>query len=69
MSLNGKRDRFTRSDCYSLEKLSPLFSENTIDNVIDETIEHVSTWVVLAHEWSVPKTLITEINANLRLHI
>lgn len=69
MSLNGKRECFTRSDFYSLEKLSPLFSKNTIDHVIDETIEHVSTWTILAREWSVPETLIEEINANLRLHI
>ena len=46
MSLNGKRDGFTRSDFYSLEKLSPLFSKNKIDKVIDETIEHVSTRVI-----------------------
>ena len=69
MSLNGKRDGFTRSDFYSLEKLSPLFSKNKIDKVIDETIEHVSMWAELAQEWDVPKTLIEEINANLRIHI
>ena len=27
MSLNGKRDKFTRSDFYSLKKLSPIFSK------------------------------------------
>ena len=69
MSLHGKRDSFTRSDFYSLEKLSPLFSENKIDKIIDETIEHVSTWATLAREWDVPKTLIEEINIHLRLRI
>ena len=69
MSLNGKRDGFTRSDFYSLEKLSPLFSKHKIDNIIDETIEHVSKWAELAHEWDVPKTLTEEINENLRLRI
>ncbi|WP_249335492.1 HipA domain-containing protein, partial [Vibrio parahaemolyticus] len=44
MSLNGKRDNFTRSDFYSLEKLSPIFNKRKIDDIIDSTIEHVSTW-------------------------
>ena len=57
MSLNGKRDKFTRSDFYSLEKLSPIFSKKKIDDIIDATIEHISTWRQLAEEWDVPKTL------------
>ena len=67
MSLNGKRDRFTRSDFYSLEKLSPVFNKKKIDDIIDATIEHVSTWRQLAGEWDVQKTLIDEIHENLRL--
>lgn len=69
MSLNGKRDNFTRSDFYSLEKLSPIFNKRKIDDIIDTTIEHVSTWRQLAEEWDVPKTLINEIQENLRLDI
>ena len=69
MSLNGKRDNFTRSDFYSLEKLSPVFNKKKIDDIIDATIEHVSTWRQLAGEWDVPKTLIDEIQENLRLDI
>ncbi len=69
MSLNGKRDKFTRSDFYSLEKLSPIFNKRKIDDIIDTTIEHVSSWRQLAHEWGVPKTLIDEIQENLHLHI
>ena len=69
MSLNGKRDRFTRSDFYRLEKLSPIFSKKKIDDIIDATIEHISTWRQLAEEWDVPKTLIDEIQENLRLDI
>src|SRR5690606_19280388 len=33
MSLNGKRDDFTRDDFYSLEKLSPLFTRRKIDRI------------------------------------
>ncbi|ANN26095.1 TPA: type II toxin-antitoxin system HipA family toxin [Vibrio vulnificus] len=69
MSLNGKRDNFTRSDFYSLEKLSPIFNKRKIDDIIDTTIEHVSTWRQLAEEWDVPKTLVNEIQENLRLDI
>ncbi len=69
MSLNGKRDNFTRSDFYSLEKLSPIFNKRKIDDIIDTTIGHVSTWRQLAEEWDVPKTLIDEIQKNLRLDI
>lgn len=69
MSLNGKRDNFTRSDFYSLEKLSPIFNKRKIDDIIDTTIEHVSSWRQLAQEWGVPKTLIDEIQENLRLDI
>lgn len=57
------------SDFYSLEKLSPIFNKRKIDNIIDTTIEHVSTWRQLAQEWEVPKTLIDEIQENLRLDI
>ena len=69
MSLNGKRDHFTRDDFYSLEKLSPLFSKRKIDTIIEETIEQVSYWRQLAKEWDVPRALIDEIEKNLRLEI
>lgn len=69
MSLNAKREDFVREDFYSLEALSPLFSRKKINSVLDETIEQVSKWKVLAQEFGVPKVLIKEINANLRLDL
>ncbi|MTC74261.1 type II toxin-antitoxin system HipA family toxin [Providencia sp. wls1919] len=69
MSLNGKRDDFTREDFYSLIKLSPAFSKQKIDNIIDETLDVVSKWKKLAKEWDVPAELADEINKNLRLNI
>lgn len=69
MSLNGKRDQFSRADFYSLEKLSPLFSKRKIDQWIDETIEHVAGWRALAKSWEVPAALADEINQHLRLDI
>ncbi|OUR90381.1 toxin HipA [Gammaproteobacteria bacterium 42_54_T18] len=69
MSLNGKRDDFSREDFYSLEKLSPLFSRDKINSMIDDTISHVSQWRKLATEHDVPASLIDEIESNLRLSL
>jgi len=69
MTLNGKRDEFTREDFYSLERVSPLFTRNHINETIDNTLEQVSRWRQLAVENSVPELLITEIEGNLRLGI
>jgi len=69
MMLNGKRDNFTREDFYSFERLSYLFTKQKIDHVIEETIEHVSTWNDLAIEQNVPHSLIELVGRNLRLKI
>ncbi|VAW48405.1 Toxin HigB / Protein kinase domain of HipA [hydrothermal vent metagenome] len=69
MSLNGKRDNFSREDFYSLEKLSPLFTRKKINQILDETIEHVSQWRTLAREHNVPKPLAETIETHLRLSL
>ncbi|MEM8594394.1 MAG: type II toxin-antitoxin system HipA family toxin [Pseudomonadota bacterium] len=69
MSLNGKRDEFTRDDLYSLEKISPLFNRRYIDLVLDETIEQVSNWFTLAKETGVPNALIDEVQQHIRLNL
>lgn len=69
MSLNGKRDDFTREDFYSLEKLSPLFTRKKINQLVDETIYQVSQWQKLATEHNVPNILIDEVKSNLRLSL
>ncbi len=69
MSLNNKRDDFTRDDFYSMEKISPLFTRKKIDSYIDETIEVLSGWRSLATEQQVPPSLIDEIESNLRMQI
>jgi len=69
MTLNGKRDDFTRDDFYSLERVSPLFTRNYINDTIDNTLEQVSRWRTLAVDNNVPKLLIKEIEGNLRLGI
>jgi serine/threonine-protein kinase HipA len=67
MALNGKRDDFTREDIYSLEKLVPRFSQKYLNQIIDETIEHVAGWPALARENEVPDSLVKEIGSHLRL--
>ncbi len=69
MSLNNKRDNFTRNDFHHLSRLSPRFTTQMIDNTIDETIEHVSRWRELALDQAVPLSLINEVEKNLRLKI
>ncbi len=69
MSLNGKRDHFTRQDFYSLETLSPLFSRAKINAIIDEISEQVASWPSLARVHEVPATLSQEIAKNLRLNL
>ena len=69
MSLNGKRDDFTREDFYSFENLSPLFSRKKIDGIIDETISHMATWPQLAKEHGVPELLLKTVHEHLRLSL
>ena len=69
MSLNGKRDDFSREDFHSLEKLSPLFTREKINHIIDETIEQVSQWRKLAKKNEVPLSLIDEVESNLRINL
>lgn len=67
MSLNGKRDNFTKADLYSLEKVSPIFNKHKIDSLLEEICTQVNQWTALAKEWQVPKALIKEVQQNLRL--
>lgn len=69
MSLNGKREHFVRDDFYSFEKLSPLFTKKKIDLILDEVVEHVSRWPILAKENGVPAALASVIEENHRLYI
>ena len=69
MSLNGKRDGFTREDIYSLQKLVPGFTKQKINRIVDKTIEHVAGWKMLAKANEVPTFLVDEVAANLRLSI
>ena len=67
MTLNGKRDNFEMADFLSFEKLSPIFNEQRIRQILEEVIEAVSSWTSLAVQSNVPKVLIERVEQNLRL--
>lgn len=69
MTLNGKRDDFTRSDFYTFQQLSPLFTKKMIDRTLDETIQHLATWPQLAKAHGVPQALAHTVSQNLRLFL
>ena len=64
MTLNGKKDGFTRADLLAPTKQFGIKNANTI---IEEVVESVSTWSKLAEEGSIAQTMITRIAATHRL--
>lgn len=69
MSLNGKREDFTRKDFYGLERFGKIFSPINIDMILDEVIEQVSQWRTLAVEHELPEHFIQEVERGLRLDL
>jgi serine/threonine-protein kinase HipA len=69
MTLNGKRDEFSRADFYAFEQVSSLFNRRTIDRIIDHTVTELSNWTTLARAHDVPASLVNEVAANLRLEL
>lgn len=68
MSLNGKRDNFTRADLMSISKLIGNFDKRAHD-IIDHTLEVVSQWPTYASNVGVFDNLKQTVNDNLRLKI
>lgn len=69
MTINGKRDNFTRDDLLSVRRLITRFSEKQALAIIDETLEIVGSWHDFAEEQGVFPALREEVQRNLRLHI
>ncbi len=63
MSINNKWDDFTREDLLSVAEAMNIKSSNKI---IDEIIEAVSYWRVLANEYRIPKETIEKIEKSFR---
>lgn len=69
MTLNGKRDGFTREDFYAFSQVSRLFSKTKVDAVINHTLGVMANWRVRAQAEEVPSSLIDFVASNLRLAI
>ena len=70
MSLNGKRDNFTRADLLSLVNTSSSTAlKRGMRDAIDRTLEVVSNFTALAKEHEVPDSIIDMVTPNLRLKL
>ena len=68
LSLNGKRDDFTRADLLSAAKLISNFTQEA-KIIIQQIHETISQWESYAKSARVPPYLTREIQANLRLKL
>lgn len=66
MSINGKRDHFTRDDLLQVATLITRFSQQQANAIIDDTIEHVKRWPEIADKVGVFAPLRDEITRHLR---
>ncbi len=70
MSLNGKRDNFTREDLHVIAaSCIGNFSRKEADNIINNIVEVVAEWDSYANEVGVFPDLHNEIKRNLRINI
>lgn len=67
MTLNGKRDDFTREDLLSFTQVAESFTARLINDIVDETVEVVSQWPVYAKEEGVSQDMLNLVKDNLRL--
>jgi len=66
MSLNGKRDNFTRGDLLAVAGQIGEFKHEA-GKIIEEVCDIVATWPRVASEVGVPRSLVQEIEQNLCL--
>ncbi len=69
MSLNGKRDHFTREDLLAVAKLITNLSTAKANAIIDHTREVVQQWPQLAEQEALPPELIAMIAASHRFNL
>ena len=66
MSLNGKREKFTREDLISLAKIAGI-KTNRASEMLDRIIKAMKTWIDCANEAGVAEERILQIQASHRL--
>ena len=65
MTLNGKRDGFTRADLLEPAK---QFGIKNARAIIKEVVESVSKWSEVAKKVNIPQDVVAQIAATHRLH-
>ncbi|MBN2653130.1 MAG: type II toxin-antitoxin system HipA family toxin [Spirochaetales bacterium] len=68
MSINGKRDNFTRSDLIALARQANIKTRQA-NQIIDSVIEAFSKWEEVASDTGISESRIAEIKQNLRTNI
>jgi len=68
LSMNGKRDNFTREDLLTLAKLISNFTKEA-KVIIQQTLDVISQWKKYAQIAEVPEDFTREIQQNLRLNL
>lgn len=69
MTIDGKRDHFTRDNLLAVSQLISRLSVKNANNIIDKTLEEVSRWPEIAEENHIFPELRDEISKNLILTI
>lgn len=69
MSLNGKRDHFSREDCLAVAKLITNLGTAKAKSIIAHTLDVVGQWKQLAEQEGLAPELITTIAASHRLNL
>jgi serine/threonine-protein kinase HipA len=68
MSINGKRDKFTKEDLYSLANIGGI-KVNRASEMLDRVITSIRTWPEKATEVGIDENIIRQIEANQRLSL
>lgn len=68
LSVNGKRDSFTREDLLVTAKLISNFTKEA-KLIIQQTLDVINQWKKYAHTAEVPASFTREIQQNFRLHL
>lgn len=69
MSINGKRDHFTREDYLAVAKLIANLGATKAKAIIDHTIDVIGQWRQLAEQEGLAPELISTIAASHRLNL
>lgn len=67
LTLNGRRDGFVVDDLHSISETVRHFTPDFINKALEQVLDAVAQWPMLAREYEVPESLIDEVQKNLRM--